>query len=355
MSIKSYKGVYNVFYEQNLEKLLEDIEDDRLHIIIDKKVYGIYSKYFELLIKNNNTIFVDAKEENKSIQRIIPLVEKLVENKVRRSDVLIAIGGGIIQDISCFIASILLRGLTWYFIPTTLLAQADSCIGSKSSVNLGSFKNILGTFYPPKRIWICGEFLNSLEKKDLQSGIGEILKVHAIDGAESFENIKKVFSEEIPSLDTMQIYIKSALEIKKAYIEIDEFDKGSRNIFNYGHSFGHAIESATHFAIPHGVAVSIGMDMANHIAVMRGILPKIQRERMHKVLFNNYQDFKTVPIPIEKMLLALSKDKKNTRTELKLIFPIGEFAKIEKVSIKFDDNFRNQCKIFLESMLSFKP
>lgn len=123
---------------------------------------------------------IEATEENKSIERIIPVVERLVENSVRRDHVLIAIGGGIIQDITCFIASTLLPGLSWTFVLLMLLAQATG-IGSKSSINLGKTKNILGTFNPPDQIHVCAGFLDTLEDKDIRSGIGEILKVHAID------------------------------------------------------------------------------------------------------------------------------------------------------------------------------
>ena len=105
----------------------------------------------------------------------------MVDKKIRRGQFLIAIGGGIIQDITCFLASTVMRGLPWIFYPTTLLAQSDSCIGSKSSINSGAVKNILGTFTPPKKVVIDVGFLGTLEKKDLFSGIGEMLKVHAID------------------------------------------------------------------------------------------------------------------------------------------------------------------------------
>ena len=350
MTIQSKSGPYNVSFElENLDNIF-DKQEGGTHFLVDSNVAKIYKKSLSSILQNSNTLIVKAVEENKSIEKIIPLIENLVKNRVRRNHVLIAIGGGIVQDITCFIASTLLRGLEWRFVPTTLLAQADSCIGSKSSINLGSFKNILGTFNPPKHIWIFPNFLKTLDKKDLQSGIGEIIKVHAIQGIEAFNQIKEDFDNLILDHELLLVYIQKALKIKKHYIEIDEHDKGIRNIFNYGHSFGHAIESATEFAIPHGVAVSIGMDMANHISVMHGLLPEELCKNMHYVLRKNYEDFKNVSIPTEKLLMALRKDKKNTDKELTLILPIGEIAEIKKVTVPPDETFRNQCDHFIKRM-----
>ena len=350
ITIQSNSGPYNVKFDPNLLGNFKAIEEGVAHYLVDANIARLYAKPLAGLLSHPYTLLIEATEENKSIERIIPVIECLVENKFRRGHALIAIGGGIIQDITCFIASTLLRGVEWRFIPTTLLAQADSCIGSKSSINLGTVKNILGTFLPPKKIWICPDFLNTLENKEMQSGIGEILKVHAIAGHEAFDLLKQDFSKLTSDPATLLRYIREALLIKQKYIEIDEFDQGLRNIFNYGHSFGHAIESATSFEIPHGVSVTIGMDMANHIAVMRGLLPTKHRNRMHDVLSRNYNDFKNVPIQLDTMLSALLKDKKNTATELMLILPVGEKAAIQRVAVAPDEGFRSQCMQFLKSI-----
>ena len=139
-------------------------------------------------------------------------------------------------------------------------------------------------------------------------------------------------------------YIRDSLRIKQKYIEVDEFDRGIRNIFNYGHSFGHAIESATDFEVPHGIAVTIGMDMANRIAVLRNLLPEEHYHRMHRVLRKNYAGFTRKIIPLENLLAALMKDKKNTATKLVLILSIGEKAQIEKIQVDPDELFRQQCQ-----------
>ena len=345
--IQSHRGPYSVVFD---DKLLADparLFDGEPHFLIDANVARLYESELRAILERPDTIVIEAIEENKSIEKTIPVLEQLVLNKVRRDHTLVAVGGGIIQDITCFIASTLLRGLSWRFVPTTLLAQADSCIGSKSSINLGPTKNILGTFNPPQIIFIDTGFLETLEDKDIHSGVGEIIKVHAIDGIAAFDRLAADFDQLFSTREVLLRYIRAALLIKQRFIEQDEFDLGIRNIFNYGHSFGHAIESATHYAVPHGIAVTIGMDMANYIAAKRGLLPAGHYYRMHSILRKNYENYARAVIPVDVMLSALMKDKKNTSTTLGLIFPVGADAAIQRVHIPPDDIFRSQCVEFL--------
>lgn len=348
--IQSHRGPYTVFFDNALCSNPEPLLEGEPHFLIDSNIVRLYAVEFRSIIDHPNTIVIEATEENKSIEKVIPILERLVQNRVRRDHMLVAIGGGIIQDITCFIASNLLRGVSWRFVPTTLLSQADSCIGSKSSINLGPTKNILGTFNPPEKIYIDEGFLDTLEDKDIRSGIGEIIKVHAIDGVAAFERLAGDLDQLFLDRDVLRVYIRSALLIKQRFIEKDEFDRGIRNIFNYGHSFGHAIESATNYAIPHGIAVAIGMDMANRIAVERGLLPREHCLRMHPVLRKIFSEYAKISIPLENMISALLKDKKNTRTMLGLVFPVGVQAEIQKTLVPPDDAFRSQCENFLAEM-----
>jgi 3-dehydroquinate synthase len=347
--IQSHTGPYEAHFSSVLLKDTSILLAGTPHFIVDANVSRLYEKKMATILDCSNVILVEATEENKSIERIISVIERLITAGIRRDHVLVAIGGGIIQDITCFISSTLLRGIPWKFVPTTLLAQADSCIGSKSSVNLGATKNILGTFNPPRKIFICTEFLNTLQEKDINSGIGEILKVHAIDRSDSFDRAAADYDRMLAERPVLLAYIRAALLIKKRYIESDEFDRGIRNVFNYGHSFGHAIESATNFWVPHGIAVSMGMDMANHIAVMRAVLPESRYFAMRQVLRKNYARYCKVDIHIESFFDALLKDKKNSSTQLGLIFPTGLEAKVERVAVVPDDKFRSQCIAALEA------
>ena len=349
--INSHKGQYKaVFCNNGISHLLENLPKQNFHLIIDKKVVELYKAPLSSLLNHHSVLIIEAKETNKSLESIPNYVSYLVEKKIRKDDVLIAIGGGIIQDITCFLAATLLRGLNWYFYPTTLLSQADSCIGSKSSINCGDSKNLLGTFTPPNKVVIASEFLNTLEERDIRSGIGEMLKVHGIDGIESFDDISSKYNQLFYESDIMMHFIRRSLEIKKEYIEIDEFDQGARNIFNYGHSFGHAIEAATNFTIPHGIAVTIGLDMANWLSpqISNGTIKHY--ERMTKKKKKNYYGFEDIDIPIDLFMNALSKDKKNEGIgEVTLILP-DEKAIIKKGRYTNDDSLLSLCKHYLSKV-----
>jgi len=321
IEIKSHKGKYIAsFVRTGMDALNEDINENAIYII-DENIAEIYRDRLSNILNKGRVLKIQATEENKSLEKFPKYVSQLVQLSVRREQQLIAIGGGIIQDITCFLATTLMRGLPWVFYPTTLLAQADSCIGSKSSINSGDIKNILGTFTPPDNVVIDIDFLSSLSHKDILSGMGEMIKVHAISSPKSFDRISDAYDDILADSTVMEKYIHNSLLIKKEIIEIDEFDKGPRNVMNYGHSFGHAIESATNFGIPHGIAVTIGMDMANYVAFILGVSTEAHFKRMHGVMIKNYQLFRDVNIDIDLLISALQKDKKNTASQLRLILP----------------------------------
>jgi len=339
--IQSHKGPYSVHFDDTLLSNVARLLEGEPHFLVDAKVAQLYRDDLRAIVDHRNAITIEATEENKSLERTVPVFERLVLNKIRRDHTLVAIGGGIVQDITCFVASTLLRGVSWSFVPTTLLAQADSCIGSKSSINLGGTKNILGTFYPPRRVFIASRFLETLESRDIRSGVGEIVKVHAIEGAASFDALSNEFDRLFLNDSVLQRYVRSALRIKKRFIEEDEFDRGIRNVFNYGHSFGHAIESATQYGVPHGIAVGLGMDLANSLSVKLGLLPAEHHSRMHALLRKLYDEYAKVSISPDDVLSALLKDKKNTRAMLGLILPVGREANIERVAVAPDATFES--------------
>ena len=350
MKIQSASGFYEVEFDETRFTKLPNFINGSTHFILDTKLADCYPEVLKEVINNPNTILINSSEYTKEITRVLPIVENLLKMGLRREHSIVAIGGGVVQDITCFISSILFRGVNWNFIPTTLVAQADSCIGSKSSINFGEYKNIVGTFNPPKKILICPMFLETLDHEEVLSGIGEIIKVHAIDGSASFDNVSEAYENILSDSTVLLSFIKRALEIKKKFIELDEFDQGIRNIFNYGHSFGHAIESATQFTIPHGIAVTIGMDMANRIAAWRNLLPEDSYNRMHGVLRKNYQSYISTKIPLDQLVSAIKKDKKNTAESLVLIMPVGEDSRVKKVEVTADKVFSEQCARFLNEI-----
>jgi len=321
ININSHKGEYIVsFMSGNMNNLNSEINDNNFYIV-DKNIGHIYRDQLSNILNSHRVLLIEATEENKSLDKFPLYVDSLVDAKVRRGQNLVAIGGGIIQDITCFLATTMMRGLPWVFYPTTLLAQSDSCIGSKSSINSGDVKNILGTFTPPNKVIIDTKFLKSLKERDILSGIGEMIKVHAINSPESFDLISESYDQVKDDSIIMEKFIYQSLLMKKKLIEIDEFDVGPRNVMNYGHSFGHAIESATNYAIPHGIAVTMGMDIANYVAAKLGVSNIYHFERMHSVLDINCKSYRQVNIDVNTLINALAKDKKNSSTQLRLILP----------------------------------
>ncbi len=349
--IKSNAGQYEVRFRPTVAESASDIPSDRpIHIVADQRVIALHQKNLAKLLGRAVQVHeIEALEDNKTLEESPALVRKLSSGGIRRDHLLLAIGGGIIQDMTCFVASILFRGVDWMFLPTTLLAQADSCIGSKSSINAAGIKNLVGNFYPPKLISLGAEFLTTLDQRDVRSGVGEMLKVHAIDGPESFNRIAASYDKLFADNALMLRFVRDSLLMKQKLIEIDEFDRGPRNVMNYGHSFGHAIEAATDFAVPHGIAVTMGMDMANHVSVRLGRCPAADFARMHPCLHKNYRGYETTPVPLDALLAAMGKDKKNIGKDLVVILPNAE-ARIEKVRVPSDAAFRAHCAEFLETV-----
>lgn len=349
MIIQSHIGPYSAHFDDDApDRLNADVPADA-HFLIDERVAALYGDRLANVLNAHSVIRIEAVESNKSLDRMPDYVAHLVTQGVRRDHTLVAIGGGIIQDITCFLAATLLRGIDWKFYPTTLLAQADSCIGSKSSINAGDAKNILGTFTPPREVHISTRFLDTLDEADVRSGVGEMLKVHAIDGGTSFARIAADYDRLFADADIMMTYIRRSLEIKKSYIEQDEFDRGPRNIFNYGHSFGHAIEAATAFAIPHGIGVTIGMDMANYISAKIGFGEQTLFGDRHALLHRNFRSFEKTPVPLDPFLSALAKDKKNVGSDLMLILPDRD-GRLHKTRCANDEVFRTLCDTYLNEI-----
>jgi 3-dehydroquinate synthase len=160
----------------------------------------------------------------------------------------------------------------------------------------------------------------------MQSGIGEMLKVHAIAGPSAFAEIAEAYEQLFTQRETLLRFMKRSLEIKRNLIEEDEFDRGPRNVLNYGHSFGHAIEAATGFGVPHGIAITMGMDLANYVAVELGLTPPATYKAMHSTLRANYSGYATFDISPPALLSALGKDKKNSDAGLRLVLPDSERA-----------------------------
>ena len=275
MTIASRSHPYTVEHTDRLaEELQAIIADRQTALLVDARVLEIYWKSVLRGLPESAVFSIEASEKAKSYEELTPAFAWLLKMGFQRRGHLVVIGGGVVQDIGCFIASVLFRGVEWTLVPTTLLAQCDSCIGSKSSLNVAGYKNQLGTFYPPHRIFLDTGFLASLSETEILSGLGEAIKLHMIEGEEALERLRGQLSAGRPDEGTLRKIVWNSLLIKKAFIEEDELDRGRRNLLNYGHTFAHAYEAATHYAIPHGIAVTLGVVSADYFSEALGWLPE---------------------------------------------------------------------------------
>lgn len=338
MIIQSKAHPYTVEIFDDFQSVLNSVsKPDKSYWLVDSVLLKHQAASFQGHIPEARTVVIEATEENKSYDAIGQVFFNLLSKGLKRDGNLIVAGGGVVQDIGCFVATLLSRGIRWEFIPTTLLAQADSCIGGKSSINIGSFKNQIGTFYSPHKVLISPAVLESLPWDEVRSGIGEIIKFQLLTGQAGYRKLMYELPGFAGDRRLIAGWIRRSIEIKKGYIEEDEFDHGRRNLLNYGHTFGHAYESATHYAIPHGIAVIMGMLSAAYVSVQMNLVQRDHFDDLRDQLLpwcKPYSDLLS-SIDLDVVLAAMRRDKKNTADGVNCILTRG-FGKMEKCLVEMD-------------------
>ncbi|MGB0697030.1 MAG: 3-dehydroquinate synthase [Rhodospirillaceae bacterium] len=275
-------------------------------------------------------VVVIAEEQYKALEYMPTVVAALREHQVNRDSYLVAVGGGIIQDIVTFVASIYMRGLPWTYMPTTVLAMVDSCIGGKSSINVQSYKNLVGNFYPPKDVVIDTRFIATLDKEMVVGGLYEAAKICYARGYDQFLSYLAHEPGYPLSADQAEATTLTALLTKKWFIETDEFDQKERLLLNFGHTFGHAIEGGTDFGVSHGIAVGVGMLVAARYAKDTKALSTLGLERVGH-LERHIQEtllpasgpvIEAPPVmPIATILEKFEYDKKHRRESYRIVIP----------------------------------
>lgn len=355
LSINSQSGVYQVLFSDKIVDIFSQINEiSACHIIADRNVWKLYSKAFSYINDQASSVYLlNPLEKYKNLDSVSKYIEFLLKNKINKKQKIVVIGGGLVQDIGSFTAHIIKRGVTWIFVPTTLLSMSDSCIGGKSGINISNYKNQIGAFNPPKAIHISNELLETLPKSQILNGIGEIIKHAIINGGKSFFEVKRLLNKYLSSgiLDYVLIY--KSLMIKKSIVEEDEFDTGRRSLLNYGHSFGHAIEGYTLNKIPHGIAVTIGMDMANYISWKRGYLTESEYEEL-TIFLRKYVPYKSIQIADSKKYINfLSQDKKVSNKQLSAILCSG-IGKLITVRINLDQQLDQEIHDYCQNYCNSK-
>lgn len=346
-AVQSHRGPY-VVRRAPLAGVLPSglLPADRL--IVDRAVQELYPTV-SALAATEQTYAVTADESLKSLDGVTPVLAWLLESGFNRGGTLYVVGGGTAQDAASFVASILHRGARWVFVPTTLLAQGDSCIGSKSSINYGGYKNQLGTFYPPAEVVIDDAFLETLPSAEVRSGVGEMLH-YAVLGDESvFAAYEAALAGGWEQLRTpeMTALAMRALAVKRGFIETDEFDTDWRKNLNFGHTFGHALEFASGGRIPHGIAVAYGIDLANTYAEQRGILRPAMRARVGGVIHGLVDGRELGLVTGTGLLEGMSRDKKRSNNGVELVL-IEDFGKPVRARVPLDEHLG----LFLDNYLT---
>lgn len=323
LAIRSGQGDYSVTFPSDIVELVEEMMGvPRSVVVIDSYVASLYEEALAPLLRSRPTLQVEATEEKKTPLGVTLTWEFLQNADATKQTNIIVIGGGIIQDIAQFSAHNYYRGLGWYYAPTTLLAQADSCIGAKCGINFGSFKNQLGVFHSPSHVWVCPTFLETLSEVELRSGYGEIIKLHLTrSGPELFHELAAEIDANGWCNPKLACFIRQSLVVKKGVIEEDEYERDLRRILNYGHTFGHSLEAITHHSIPHGAAVVWGMDLVNFLALRQGLIAEDHYLYIHGFFSRHFDCRISKKIAANELVDATRRDKKVADGKVNLVMP----------------------------------
>ncbi len=283
-------------------------------------------------------IGIEAVETSKSLDQMTQIVVALRTLGANRSTIVLAIGGGVIQDIATFVSSLYMRGLKWEYFPTTLLGMVDSCIGGKSSINVGKYKNLIGNFYPPENVLIDLQFINTLSTGQRAAGLCEAIKICFADTGDAFDRYIALNPHTASSPEVFHDVISLSLLTKRWFVEIDEHDHKERQLLNFGHTFGHAIEGASNYSIPHGIAVGMGVLAAIECAHLLGHYatePKrvATLERYTTALLATIADLPlwTRQLVVDELMDHFNADKKHTTSHYAVIVPdaTGHLIRLE--------------------------
>lgn len=327
------KNSYDIIIENSLlndilPNISEVFKGRRIFIISDDNVFPIYGGKIMAALENKYVVshlILPSGEPTKAFDSLKTIYKALTDAEISRSDLIIALGGGVIGDLAGFAASSYLRGIDFIQIPTSLLAQVDSSVGGKVAVDLPQGKNLVGAFYQPKLVLIDPLVLQTLPKKFINDGMGEVIKYGCIRDKALFNTLSDFsgfdeLTEKLPDI------IAACVDIKRAVVENDQFDTGERMLLNFGHTLAHSIEQYYNYEKEsHGEAVAIGMYQITKLSEEKGLTKSGTAEKIRKLLAKYHLPY-SCDIPIQKLIPAISLDKKNLKNTLNVILlrDIGE-------------------------------
>ncbi len=310
-----------------------------IFVVTSPEIWSLWSERFLASFSARqirvNVLFIPAGEQHKRLTTVERLAEEMSRAGAKRDALLVAFGGGVIGDMTGFLAAIYMRGIRYIQVPTTYLAQIDSSIGGKTGVNLRIGKNLIGSFHHPLAVFVDPAILSTLPSSELRAGLVESVKAAVLDDAHFFNwlarNLDKLLAGEDKALTQA---IKTSVQIKADIVGEDERESGRRMLLNLGHTVGHAIEAVTHYrGLLHGEAVAWGMVAAVHLAIARESLSPAEGSRIEQLLFR-LGPFPRFRATATALLERTSADKKHLQTVHRFVLPvaIGKAIVVEDVS-----------------------
>ncbi len=320
------------------ELISAEIKPCRAALISDETVMGLYGPSVSASLDRAGfavqTFAFPAGEKSKTPATLLAILDFLAEHGFDRSDLIVALGGGVAGDTAGFASAIYMRGMNLIQIPTSLLAMVDSSVGGKTGIDLEQGKNLVGAFKQPKLVICDTKALITLPEEQFICGMGEIIKYAVISDLGLFERLEKTDEKSCISEEILTNIISRCVEIKSAVVSGDEFDKGDRQLLNFGHTIGHAVEKRSGFSLGHGQAVAIGMAMMTEVSEKLGLCEEGTKTRLVKLLQRFALPYET-EFSARELAEAIVMDKKRQGDEITLVLPkmIGScFCKNFKLS-----------------------
>ncbi len=317
MEVRRERGGVSRVVIGSVERWLNELlPEGRIIVVADANV----DRHFGKLVERFDHIIIGQGESNKTLRTVEDIIRQLIEREADRDTFLLGIGGGIVTDITGFVASIYMRGVGFGFIPTTLLAQVDASVGGKNGVNLDGYKNMVGLFNQPDFVICDPQMLCTLPDREFRAGLAEVIKAAVIGDKELFELFEEHCFEDFRT-DSSLLHraICGAVAVKAEIVERDEREAGERRKLNLGHTIGHAIEKCSHDFL-HGEAVAIGMAYVAQMAAEAGELSVGDAERIRSVI-NRYGLPVELPVELRRLRQAIMRDKKRAGDEIAVVMP----------------------------------
>ncbi len=328
--VKASNGTYPVFiglsiFESLPELLIKYNLPKRTFIIADKKLESIYKSRIKNIVRKipgkKYCLYLPFSEKLKSFASAQLIISKMIEQKFGKDTLLISIGGGTVGDVAGFIASIYMRGIAFVNIPTTIISAVDSSIGGKTAINYSGIKNIIGTFYQPAFVLVDPVFFNSLQKNELVSGFGEVIKYSYLTDDKFYSKLLSNYGLFLrKDLDFLSSISYECIKIKSAVVSQDEFElNGIRRILNFGHTFAHAYESSSKYKLSHGKAVLAGLVSALLLSYYNRLLDKQQLEQMLALPLKLKSHIRLGNIDGKGVINFMKNDKKNRQGKIQFV------------------------------------